>query len=148
MKNKALLLFFLCCTVNLFAQKEDWKQKIRNFKIAFITEHMDFSPDEASKFWPVYNDHDEKIAKLRHEEIKKLRRGLTEEAIAKLSEKQAQDLLAKMERLEKELFEEEKAMNDALRKILPAKKIMKLKKVEDDFNRELIHILREKKKHP
>ena len=36
--------------------KEEWKQKIENEKIAFLTSEIDLSVEEAQAFWPVYNE--------------------------------------------------------------------------------------------
>ena len=34
---------------------EEWKEKIRSEKIAFLTMEMNITPEEAQLFWPVYN---------------------------------------------------------------------------------------------
>ena len=36
-------------------------EKIQALKIAFITQKLQLTPDEAQKFWPVYNQYDNEI---------------------------------------------------------------------------------------
>ena len=39
-------------------------EKIQALKIAFITQKLQLTPDEAQKFWPVYNQYDNEIRSL------------------------------------------------------------------------------------
>jgi Spy/CpxP family protein refolding chaperone len=41
------------------------KENIEAMKIAFITNKLELSPEEAQKFWPVYNQYNEKLKDLR-----------------------------------------------------------------------------------
>ena len=51
-----LLLTFLIVNVNAQGRrgKQDW-DKFRAEKISFLTEKLELTPEEAQKFWPVYN---------------------------------------------------------------------------------------------
>ena len=64
MKKLVLLLamFFSGFTV-LYAQDENDPrgEKIQALKIAFITQKLNLTTDEAQKFWPVYNQYDQEI---------------------------------------------------------------------------------------
>ena len=66
MKNSiirsAALIAALILSVTAFAipphnqgGKNDWREKIKAEKVAFLTTRMDLTPQEAEKFWPVYN---------------------------------------------------------------------------------------------
>ena len=73
-------------------------------------------------------------------------RKLDDDNINSISEKEAVILLSQIESTDKELyFLREKYMTN-LKKILSAKKILKLKKSEDDFNRKLLKQYRDKAK--
>ena len=39
-------------------------EKIQSLKIAFITQKLQLTTDEAEKFWPVYNQYDNEIRSL------------------------------------------------------------------------------------
>ena len=36
--------------------ENDWRDRMRTERIAFLTEAMDMTPEMAEKFWPVYNE--------------------------------------------------------------------------------------------
>ena len=40
-------------------------EKIQALKIAFITQKLQLTPDEAQKFWPIYNQYDNEIRSLQ-----------------------------------------------------------------------------------
>jgi hypothetical protein len=64
--QKYLLLFTLALvSLNLSAQrhKKDFK-KIESFKIQYLTETLDLSPEKAQKFWPVYNEYQKKTREI------------------------------------------------------------------------------------
>ncbi len=64
MKKIVLLLaiFFSGFTV-LYAQDENDPrgEKIQALKIAFITQKLNLTADEAQKFWPIYNQYDQEV---------------------------------------------------------------------------------------
>jgi hypothetical protein len=70
-------------------------------------------------------------------------RKLDDEYITSMSEKEAAALLAQIEALIKNYIFYAINMSN-LKKILSAKKILKLKKSEDDFNRKLLQQYRDK----
>ena len=53
----ALILFAIS---SVFAQKMN-RQKIKLLKTAFISEAIDLKPNEAEKFWPIYNLYMEQL---------------------------------------------------------------------------------------
>ena len=56
-------------TKNLAAYAELLRSDVRAQKIAIITEVMEFSDDEAGKFWPIYRDYDADMTKLSDERV-------------------------------------------------------------------------------
>ena len=62
MKTKILasLTMVLAVASSLFAQPEKKKEDIKAMKIGFITNELNLTPDEAQKFWPVYNEFQKK----------------------------------------------------------------------------------------
>ena len=133
----ALLLF---TTFSTFAQSEKMKEKreqIKAMKVAFITTELDLNSAEAEKFWPIYNTFEEKEFELKHLKmrsfIKRYRDGKD-----KMTEKEANLLLSQMETNEEEFYLLRKKFILNLKGIIPASKIIKLKKSEEDFNRKLL----------
>jgi len=58
--KKYLLILFVMLGALSRAKAQDG-EKIQALKIAFITQKLQLTPDEAQKFWPVYNQYDNEI---------------------------------------------------------------------------------------
>lgn len=146
-KNILPILLFLV-SFSFYAQSDkidEKREKIKAYKVSFLTTELELTSTEAEKFWPVYNAFDDKQFELRHDKMKTYLRKLDDDNINSISEKEAVILLSQIESTDKELyFLREKYMMN-LKKILSAKKILKLKKSEDDFNRKLLKQYRDKK---
>ncbi len=156
---KQILLFsflFLFLSVNIGAQNRPPqfknREKIRALKTGFITTELDLTAKEAEKFWPIYNAYDKKVTILRFEKMHELRNKIrTRENFANLKEKDAENLLNNFLSIEKDIIEAKSILNKQLLKVISAKKILKLYKAEDDFNRRLLDRLRNRQqqnKHP
>ena len=140
-------ILFLLVTTFAFAQGHKEKQeKLKALKVAYITEQLELTADEAQKFWPIYNDYQEKQFDLRHEKMRAILDRFRPGSVDKLSEKEASALLVQMESLEENLFNLRKKFIKDLQGVISAKKIIKLKKAEEDFNRELLKQMREKRR--
>ncbi|MCC9016398.1 MULTISPECIES: sensor of ECF-type sigma factor [Flavobacterium] len=140
-----ILLFFI--TFSFYAQNDktdEKREKIKAYKVSFLTTELELTSTEAEKFWPIYNTYDDKQYELRHEKMKMYLRKLDDDNISTMSEKEAASLLSQMESADKELYTLRDKYNSNLKKILSAKKILKLKKSEDDFNRKLLKQYRDK----
>jgi Spy/CpxP family protein refolding chaperone len=140
-----IILFF--ATFSFYAQNDktdEKREKIKAYKVSFLTTELELTSTEAEKFWPVYNAYDDKQFELRHEKMKTYLRKLDEDNINSMSEKEAATLLSQIESTDKELYLLRDKYNTSLKKILSAKKILKLKKSEDDFNRKLLKQYRDK----
>ena len=131
------LLFF--SSLSTFAQNEmkEKREQIKSMKVAFLTNELDLNSSEAEKFWPIYNSFEEKEFELKHLKmrsfIKRYREGKD-----KITEKEAGFLLNQMETNEEEFYLLRKKFILNLKGILPASKIIKLKKSEEDFSRKLL----------
>ncbi len=120
-------------------QAQDGKhEKIRALKTAYFTEKLTLTSLEAEKFWPIYNKYDEKFHDLRMKErseiFQKLRDGLD-----KMNDAEANALIDTSLSIESEELTLNKQMIAELRGVISPKKIIILKKAEDDFKRELLH---------
>ncbi|STO10843.1 Uncharacterised protein [Flavobacterium hibernum] len=123
---------------------DEKREKIKAYKVSFLTTELELNSTEAEKFWPIYNTYDDKQYELRHEKIKAYMRKLDDDNINSISEKEASALLSQIESADKELYLLRVKYNSDIKKVLSAKKILKLKKSEDDFNRKLLKQYRDK----
>lgn len=139
--RKLLPILFLFISFSFYAQNESMKDKkaqIKALKVAFFTTELNFTTTEAEKFWPMYNIYDDQQFELRHQKMKTYVRRMSDGSLDKITEKEANNFLAQMEDTEEELFLVRKKFMKNIRTILPAVKIVKLKKAEEDFNRKLL----------
>ena len=143
---KKLIFIFLLLTTVFYAQENRY-EKIKALKTAYITEQLSLTSSEAEKFWPVYNDLEEKFHKLRqrkHDGIyEKLHLG-----IENLSDEEANKLIDEYLSIETDQLNLQKEKMAALRKVISPKKIIGLRKAEDDFKRELLDRYRHGKEKP
>jgi len=148
MKTKFLLPFLLLfvCTVSFSQGFRGKKEKVKALKVAYITDELNLTTEEAQRFWPIYNAFDDKQAELRHEKMKAILDRFEPGSVEKLSEKEASTLLIQMELIEENLFALRKKFIKELQAVLPAKKIIRLKKAEDDFNRQLLRQMRDNRR--
>ena len=67
------------------------RKDLKKDKVSVITELMDLGPEEAAKFWPVYNEYDKALTKLGDEKIAFIRmyadnyEALTQEMATKIT---------------------------------------------------------------
>lgn len=148
MKTKFLLPFLLLfvSTVSFSQGFRGKKEKVKALKVAYITDELNLTTEEAQRFWPIYNAFDDKQAELRHEKMKAILDRFEPGSVEKLSEKEASSLLIQMELIEDNLFALRKKFIKELQAVLPAQKIIRLKKAEDDFNRQLLRQMRDNRR--
>jgi hypothetical protein len=151
MKNyKIITLLIFLFSIASFAQPgrlrerlQQKKEQVKSLKVAFITEELKLTSNEAEKFWPLYNSFEDKQMDLRKDKMKNyLDRA---DNADNLSEKEAATLITQMENTEEELHQLRKKFVASLKNVLPSVKILKLKKAEDEFNKKLLQQYRDKK---
>jgi|UniRef100_UPI00404846F1 hypothetical protein len=138
-KHTLLVLFTLACSWNSFSQTDASREKIKALKVAFITEQLNLSEQEAVKFWPVYN----KFEKKRHDLYYIQRRNLKKDidqlgGIDKVDEKEAKTITDKMLALDKAEYDTQTNYFKEMRMVISNIKIIKLQNAERDFNRKLL----------
>ncbi len=150
MKTRNILSLILILTSMIsFAQNgrlmKQKKEQVKSLKVAFITSELNLTADESAKFWPLYNAFDEKQSEIRRTKMKSYLDRMDSENFENVSEKEAATLLSQMESSEEELHQLRKKFISNLKSVIPAVKILKLKKAEEDFNRKLLQQYRNKR---
>tara|TARA_R110000765_G_scaffold29758_5_gene70852 strand:- start:1178 stop:1615 length:438 start_codon:yes stop_codon:yes gene_type:complete len=141
--NKYILSLFMLFTAISFGQhKKDW-EKIKSLKVAYITEKLSLDSKEAQKFWPIYNEYEEKRHALIRKEHSQIKDKL--ENSDDLSEEDAKKLLTLKISIEEDEEELDKAFLMKVSKVTSAKKALLLLKAEEDFKRDLIKQYRHNK---
>jgi hypothetical protein len=143
MKRLLQILLFLICVVPAFAQDAEpdddgqidpkAKDKINAARVAYITERLGLTPEEAEKFWPVYREFVQKRQELKKEFRLAKKSGTEESKLIEL------DLKIKQQELDLE-----KDYSGRLQKIVSAQKLITLRQAEGDFRRMLIRQIQQR----
>lgn len=131
------LLALLCKSPGFIAQTD--KDKVEALRITFIEKKLELGKNEADKFWPVYNEYNDKVKAIR----KNLRQSF-KKASDNMSDKEAEDLQQldlKSKQAEVDLH---KLYSEKIKTIIGVKKLVKLRNAEDEFKREIINSIKEK----
>lgn len=132
-----ILLFLLLQSVVYVAQTD--RDKVEALRVAFIGKKLELTTNEADKFWPVYNEYNDKVKALRKTVRQSFKKG-----VDNLSEKELEDLYQleiKAKQAEAELH---KTYNDKIKAIIGTKKTLKLRIAEDEFKKEIIKTIQDK----
>jgi hypothetical protein len=147
--SKILPLLIAFISLNVIAQDgpiiRKKKEQIKALKVAFITNELALTSDEATKFWPLFNAFEEKQQEIKKQKLKGYLKRVDDGSFDNLSEKEATTMLAQMESTEDELYQLKKKFISNLKGIISPIKILKLKKTEENFNRKLLQQYRDRK---
>jgi hypothetical protein len=70
MKKNLLLLLITLTGFITTGQAQDG-ERLQALKIAYLTKKLDLSPEEAQRFWPIYNQYTADIRNIRQEQKQK-----------------------------------------------------------------------------
>jgi len=146
MKKVIITIFMVFMTIINLSAQQGKREKLKAYKTAYITEHLDLTPQEAEKFWPVYNAYEKQIYKLKVLNIKDQRKQIVDKGgIEEISNEEADQIIDKLMKNEQAILKVKKDLFNNLEKVLSSKKLLKLYSSEHDFNRKLLSEYRKKK---
>ncbi len=126
------LILFLALAWGAFAQRPPLdREKLQAARIAFITTRIDLKPEQAEKFWPIFNEFSDSRENTMRQ-ISQLGKDLES-----ISEEEAKSRIQKRFQLQAELLKEEQAFVNETSKVLSSKQILMLNNIARDFNRHL-----------
>jgi hypothetical protein len=132
MKKIIIICLSIVLSVSAFAQQG---KRIEAMRIAFITQRLNLTSEEAQQFWPVFNQFSEKMQQIKGTK--------TDAPLDEMSDADTEKMiLTEFDKESKEL-ELKKEYYQKLKKVLPVRKIAKLYRAERDFKNELVKYLKE-----
>ncbi|MBO8470739.1 MAG: hypothetical protein IAB82_02965 [Bacteroidetes bacterium] len=140
-----LLIAVLSSTAAFSAGAQDrkdgqsWREKIMSEKIAFITNAVGLTPEEAQTFWPVYNQLWEERGEAQFAVMKAYK--ALAEAVDGNRTKEVPSLLDTYLSAIKAKDRLDNSCAEKYRKVLPDEKVAKLYVAEERFRRQQIHKL-------
>jgi len=137
MKKLITLMVILFSIVSIAQPNKEKIEKVKALKVAYITKELSLTSAEAEKFWPIYNTYDEKQFDLRHTKMRTIMKKYKDDGLDKLNDKEAATILSEMESIDEELVALRKKFVKEAKEIIGAKKVLQLKKAEEEFTRTL-----------
>ncbi|MEQ1666152.1 MAG: hypothetical protein ABL927_12340 [Bdellovibrionales bacterium] len=138
MKSFYLFLFTLLTVTGIQAQTP--KEKIEQYRIAFITKELNLTVEEARLFWPVYDKYRADLETLRTNN----KQDLDNIDYSKLTEDEAEKKAKEMFAFKQAELDLQKKYYAEFRKVLPAVKVLRLVKAEADFRQKLVELLQKR----
>jgi len=109
-------------------------------RIAYFTEAIGLTPEEAQLFWPIYNEMDNKRTALFDERAAIIHKFMNEPD--KLNDKQIDEHLNRLVAIQQKELALPAEYDARFRKVLPARKVMKLYVAEMGFRNYLLQKMR------
>ncbi len=120
---------------------DNFKNKMKVNKIAYLTDKLDLSVEEAQKFWPIFNNYEDEMNAVRE----KMRpRDTTKEGFPmrpdflKMTEKEAQDMINRHLKSKREIIDIQDSYSKEFKKAIPTQKIMMLFMLEKRYMSDVI----------
>jgi hypothetical protein len=127
-----------------FAQDGQALRKIEAARIALITERLDLTPQQAEKFWPLYNEYTSKREDLRREFLRARREARQNESA---SEEESKELLKKGMELKEKQLNLDKIYAEKFTTVITATQVLQLRKAEEDFRQMLLERIEKRREH-
>lgn len=147
MKVLPIILALFTLTIGAFAQEksldQNKKEKLDALKIAYITETLQLTPDEAQVFWPVYNKMEAEMKSIR--KARRKNRMETKQNFESMSDTQLKAAIESELSFEQQELDVKRSYNQKFLGILPVKKVALLHQAREGFKRKLLRSAREKR---
>ncbi len=121
----------------------DRKEEIEAMKVGFLTKRLSLSPEEAKTFWPVYDQYQNELNKIRE-----ARRGEIKDAkkdFMEMNDKDVEKIVDNEIAFRQNELDIMKKYHSQFKQVLPIKKVAILYRTEEDFKRELLKRIQERR---
>jgi len=126
-----------------FSQPGDKREDIESMKIAFLTRRLNLTPEEAKKFWPVYNQFTEELKVVRETRNKATR--IVKENFQQMTDKDIEKVVDGEIIYRQQELDILKKYNIQFKQTLPMRKVALLYRAEEDFKKELLDRIKERR---
>lgn len=127
--------------VDPVAQDPKVQEKIKNLRIAYISDKLGLTSEQAEKFWPVYREFSDQRKELR-QEFAKSRKEFNSQNITPRDPEEQVKLGLELKQRELDL---EKDYSGRLMKIITAQQMLNLRKAEGDFQRMILQQVQQRR---
>lgn len=160
MKSIKFLMLTVAITIatNSYSQKGNKidKNRVRSHKIAFITDQLNLTTEEAEVFWPIYNAHEKLMLQYRRDEINAMKSinknqnkpFLSQKNFDNINENEATKIYNLVTDIRNKTHQEKQSFFTKVATVLSYKKILKLQVAEREFRKELFRKLKQSRRKP
>jgi len=144
-----LLLFAIVFSAN--AQQDDdnepaqadpkSQEKINSLRIAYLTDKLGLTPEQAEKFWPIYREFAQKRMEIRSE-LREAKKGIDK---TNPDPKKQQELVDLSLKIKQRVLDLEKDYSGRLLKVVTAEQMLRLPGAEADFRGYLNDLLQQRR---
>jgi hypothetical protein len=138
---KIIILLCFCLFQQALLHAQPGRDKVEALRVSFISKKLELSTSEYEKFWPAYNEYNDKIKAIR----KNLRQSYRKAAGSELSDAEAEELYQLDLRSKQAEVDVHKQYSQKIKDIIGVKKMAKLRIAEEQFKREMINTLQQDK---
>ena len=122
----------------LISANAQQRDKLEALRVSFITKRLELANAEAEKFWPLYNEYNDKLRALK----KNLRQHYHQ--YADQSDDQAEQLYQLDLQSRQAEADLHKTYGEKIKAVIGVRKTVRLKIAEEDFRKEMINTIRER----
>lgn len=125
-----ILIFF---SQIAFAQREGSfdKEKLKDARIAFITDRLDLSSQQAERFWPIFNKYSES----REANLRKMASLNPRREEGEISDSQAKTMITERFKLQRQMVADEEKFVQEVSSVISYSQILQLNGIARDFTR-------------
>ncbi|MGD0340911.1 MAG: hypothetical protein ABSA76_04280 [Bacteroidales bacterium] len=142
-RGAAFLIILMTISVSLAKGQNPNMEKLNAYKIAFFTKKMNLSSEEAEKFWPLYNEFQDKKFRIQQERVL-LNRNFNQNG-GTMSDKELTEAGDKYIALEVQETSLSQEYHNKFKEILPPAKIIRLYQAENQYKLQLLNQLQNRK---
>jgi hypothetical protein len=123
------------------AQDPKAQEKIKNLRIAYLSEKLGLSTEQAEKFWPLYREYSERRREIRQKFVN-ARKEIDPNNPNPDKQKEVIELGLRVKQQELDL---EKDYSNRILKVISAQQMLALRKAEGDFNKLIIDQIQQRR---
>ena len=143
MKRAAVLISLAILAILPGMAQNPNLERLNAYKIAFITRKLDLTSQEAEKFWPAYNEFQDKKFKIQQERVQ-INRSINMTGNT-MSDKELTSLGDKWVDLDSQESSLLRDFHNKLKSVLPPVKILRLYQAEGQYKQQLLNELQQRR---
>ncbi len=132
------LIAFTTFVLSAQGGKEEIKDRIKAKRVAFITDKLNLSSQEAQLFWPLYNELKEKERALKKD-------SRPSNKLEEMTDQEVEQFLEDRLDKEEELIAAKREFFKEAKQVMPVKKLARLPRVERKFKEMVLQHSRERR---